>query len=333
MKRKMLAAVLSLAMMVVMVNGCGGSSQSSVTPSSSDNATVGSSTGASSSGGKHYTFGFTEWGSAAFFDSVYASLEEVIKENGDTVIHAEGQADATTQQGIIENFIAQKVDLVFYNPVDTAASAAAIKALKEAGIPVVNFDAAVSDLSMVDAFVATDNFKAGQLCGEKLIKDFPNGGDIAVLDLPANTAATDRANGFLDAIKGKNFNVVAQLDGKGNTETAQSQADDILTANPKLIAIFGINDDSALGAYAAVTSAGEDVKIYGVNGSPEAKQKINEGGIFMATAAQSTSSIGRESALVAYKILNGEKFEHTINVSPFIIDSTNIEKYIGTEWQ
>ena len=116
---------------------------------------------------------------------------------------------------------------------------------------------------MVDAFVGTDNYKAGQLAGEQLVADFPEGGDIAVLDYPANTAAVDRAKGFLDAIEGKGFHVAAQLDGQGNTETALSQAEDILQANSNLVAFFGINDDSALGAYAAVSAANEEVAVYG----------------------------------------------------------------------
>ena len=284
-------------------------------------------------GEKHYVFGFTEWGSASFFDAVYAPLEEMILANGDTVIHSEGKADATYQMSVIEDFIAQGVDLVFYNPVDAEASQPAMEALKEAGIPVVNFDSQVSDLSMVNAFVGTDNYKAGQIAGEQLVADFPDGGDIAVLDYPANTAAVDRANGFLDAIEGHGFNVVAQLDGLGNTETALSQAEDIIQANPNLIAFFGINDDSALGAYAAVVSANEDVAIYGVNGSPEGKEKVAEGGVFKATAAQSVINMGKQSAEVAYKILNGEDYEKNISIEPILINADNVEDYLDADWQ
>lgn len=84
--------------------------------------------------------------------------------------------------GIIEDFIAQDVDCVFYNPVDAEASGPALMLLKEAGIPVVNFDLAVANTDDVDAFVATDHYSAGVVAGEHMIKDYPEGGKIAILD-------------------------------------------------------------------------------------------------------------------------------------------------------
>ncbi len=344
MKKRVLGVVLGFALTAGMLAGCSGGAEDPApaeetqTAEESEAADAGETaeaeeTADSAQGEGQYTFGFTEWGSASFFDAVYGALEEVVTANGDTVIHSEGQADATYQMSVIEDFIAQDVDLVFYNPVDAAASQAALDALEAAGIPVVNFDTEAADLSKVACFVGTDNYQAGYLAGEALAADFPDGGDIAVLDYPANTAAVNRVEGFLDAIDGKGFNVVAQLDGLGNTETSLSQAEDILQANPELIAFFGINDDSALGAYAAVTAANEDVAIYGVNGSPEGKEKVAEGGIFKATAAQSVLNMGKESAEVAYKILNGEDYESTIYIEPFLIDEENVNDYLDSEWQ
>lgn len=338
MKKKVLGVLLSATMVMSVLAGCSSGTDTKADSSVSEDSSANTEEGASeetetADGEEHYTFGFTEWGSASFFDAVYDSLEEVVTAHGDKVIHSEGQADATYQASVIEDFIAQDVDLVFYNPVDAEASAPVLQQLQEAGIPVVNFDSAVSDLSMVAAFVGTDNYKAGQLAGEQLVADFPDGGDIAVLDYPANTAAVDRANGFLEAIEGHGFNVVAQLDGLGNTETALSQAEDILQANPNLVAFFGINDDSALGAYAAVTAANEDVAIYGVNGSPEGKEKVAENGIFKATAAQSVVNMGKESAEVAYQILNGEDYEKDVSIEPILINADNVQDYLGSDWQ
>ncbi|MCD8364101.1 MAG: substrate-binding domain-containing protein [Lachnospiraceae bacterium] len=334
MKRRVLVAVLSFTLAVGMLAGCSSDTgESSATSEAAEDETAESASEETDSSEQHYTFGFTEWGSASFFDAVYEPLEEVILANGDTVIHSEGQADSTYQMSVIEDFIAQDVDLVFYNPVDADASQTALEALQEAGIPVVNFDSQVSDLSLIATFVGTDNYMAGQLAGEQLVADFPDGGEIAVLDYPANTAAVDRADGFLDAIEDHGFTVVAQLDGQGSTETALSQAEDILQAHPDLIAFFGINDDSALGAYAAVTAAGEDVAIYGVNGSPEGKKKVAEGGIFKATAAQSVYNMGRESAEVAYKILAGEDYETNISITPILINADNVDEYLDSDWQ
>lgn len=280
-----------------------------------------------------YKFGFTEWVSCEFFDSVYEGLMSVIEPNGDTVIHTEGQADATIQQGVVEDFIAQGCDLVFYNPVDSAASPVAVQALKDAGIKIVNFDTQVADIDDVDAFVATNNYMAGQEAGEQMVKDFPDGGNVAVLDYPANTAAVDRENGFLDAIKDSKLKVVETLDSEGNVEKATSQMDDILQAHPDLDAVFAINDDGGLGAYAAINAAGMETWIYSVNGSPDAKKYVAEGGIYRCTAAQSTINMGKESAKIAYQILSGKEVDHETLIDPIAITKENIDDY-GTEgWQ
>lgn len=281
-----------------------------------------------------HKFGFTEWVSCEFFDSVYDGLMSVIDEHdGDTVIHSEGQADISVQQNAVEDFIAQGVDVVFYNPVDSDASTVAVEAMKDAGIIIVNFDTQVADVDQVEAFVATDNFKAGKIAGEQLVADFPDGAKVAVLNYPANTAAVDRENGFLEAVDGTSIEIVATLDSEGNTETAVSQMDDILQANPDLDAVFAINDDGGIGAYAAINAAGMDTWIYSVNGSPDAKKLVAEKGIYRCTAAQSTINMGKQSAEVAYKLLDGEEVDHEVLIDPIAITADNIDEYGVDGWQ
>lgn len=285
---------------------------------------------------EHYKFGFTEMSAGSFFDACYEGLESEIKKNGDEVIHVEGKADSNYQMGVVEDFIAQDVDLVFYNPADAAASAPAMKALKEAGIPVVNFDSAVSDLEDVDAFVSTDSAGAGKAAGEELVKNHPDGGKIAILDFPKSEAAQERVKGFKEAIDGKGFEIVAQQDAGAKPEKGLSVTQDILQANDDLIAVFCINDECAQGAYSAIKAAGEDVEVYSVNGGPEAKSAMKEDGeegIWKATGAQCPIEIGEESAKVAYKILKGEDFEKEIYIESFAITPANIEEYGKTDWQ
>ena len=82
--------------------------------------------------------------------------------------------------------------------------------LAEANIPVVNIDTAVANLDKVKSYVASDNYGAGVQCAEKLIELVPDGGEVAILDYPANSACVDRVNGFTDTIKDKGYTIVAQ---------------------------------------------------------------------------------------------------------------------------
>lgn len=126
------------------------------------------------------TFGVTYWIESDFFKTVADSITKAAEAEGNKTVVVDAQQDSTKQLQVVEDFIAQDVDAVFLNPVDKDAIEPALQKLDEAGIPVINFDSAVGNLDLVDAYVATDNIQAGKLCGEAMLKDFPDGGKIAV---------------------------------------------------------------------------------------------------------------------------------------------------------
>lgn len=347
MKKKLVSVMVCAAMMGVMLAGCGSSDTSAETdtPSKETEAETAESTAAPSEeegkviapkNGEHYKFGFTEMSAGSFFEACYNGAAEIIEANGDEIIHSEGKADSAYQLSVVEDFIAQGCDAVFYNPSDAAASAAAVKALNDAGIPIINFDSAVSDLSKVNCFVVSDSYSCGQIAGEELVKNHPEGGKVAVLDFPASAAAMDRANGFIDTVKEAGFEIVAQMDAGAKPEKGLTVMEDLMQAHSELTAIFCINDECAQGAYSAITAAGEDIEIYSVNAGPEAKAAMTKDGvegIWKCTAAQSPIGIGQKSAEVAYQILNGEDYESEIEIASFAVTPENIEEYNGSDWQ
>jgi ribose transport system substrate-binding protein len=283
-----------------------------------------------------YTFGFTEWASGSFFDACYQGVMDVVGPNGDKVIRVEGKTDSNYQLSVIEDFIAQGVDCVFYNPVDATAAFPALKMLQDAKIPVVNFDLAVERLDMVTAFVATDHYSAGEIAGEEMVKIYPQGGNIAILDHANDNAAVQRIQGLLDTIEGHGFTVVARLDAGAKPETGLSVTEDILQAHSNLIAIYCINDECAQGAYAAIKQANENVGIFSANGGPESKTAISRDGpdgIWKMTAAQSPIEVGRQSAEIVYRILNGESYEKEVFVPTFVINAGNVAQYANSDWQ
>lgn len=280
---------------------------------------------------KGRTFGFTYWAASDFFLTIGESVKEIAEANGDTVIIVDAQQDNQKQLDLIDDFIAKGCDVVFLNPVDRDAIKPGLVALKEAGIPVVNFDTSVADLSMVDSYIASDNVSAGKICAELMNSRFPDGGDIAILDFPQNSACLDRVQGFMETIN-KNFKVVAQQDAQGKPDPGLEKATDILTANPNLIAMFCINDQCGMGAYGAVVQQKSKVEIYGVDGAPEGKEAIASGGQYIATAAQSPKKIGVKCAEVAYQILAGEPYDKEFYVPTILIDASNVAQYMDG-WQ
>jgi ribose transport system substrate-binding protein len=314
--KKILTVVLVVAMLLAVGTGC-------------------SKAGKSSTAKKHYTFGFTAMTmNNPYFQTVNAAMKAEIEKNGDKLITTDPAMDQQKQIDQINNLITMGIDVMLLNPVDWEGVTPALDALKKAGIPIVNYDAQVKDMSYVTSYVGSDNKNAGKVDGEDLVKRFPNGGNIVVLDFPAANSCNDRINGFKEAIAGHNFTIVAQQDAKGDLQTAMTKMSDIIQAHQDIIAIMGGNDPTALGALAACKSANFTKPIiYGVDGSPDAKKEIAAGSQLVATGAQSPMTIGKDSVDVAYQILKKQSFQKDIPVKTFLIDKSNISQYGTTNWQ
>ena len=280
-------------------------------------------------------FGYTCMdGTNPFFVALEGAIREVVEANGDTLISLDPQNSNEKQISQIEDLISQNIDGMFVNPVDKDGIIAALDELKDAGIPMYGFDTEVADMSYEVTYAGSDNYNAGYVCGVDLAAKCPEGGDIIVLDSPTMQSVVDRTNGFLQAIadSGVTFNVVAQIDSMGNQEMGNKNGTDALTAHPDAVAIFGGNDPTALGAYAAAEAAGSKALIYGVDGSPDIKALIAEGKV-TGTGAQSPISIGKTIAELAYKAMAGETVDPKYPITTFIINSDNIAEYNNGGWQ
>lgn len=318
--RKILGLVLSLSLIVGLFVGCGSSSSGSSESSSTK---------------KKHKFGYTCMTmNNPFFQVLEKSIRAEVEKNGDQLITMDPAMDVSKQIDQINDMITQGVEAVFLNPVDWEGVRPGLEALKKANIPIINFDTEVKDMNYVTAYVGSDNKNAGKVCGEDLVKRYPNGGKIAILNCPTMNSINDRIAGFKSAIEGKNFTIVAEQDGKGDLQTSMKLADDILQSHSDIVAIMGGNDPTALGALAACKSAKQSkILIYGVDGSPDAKKEIASGGQFVGTGAQSPKQIGVKSAELGYKVLNKQNVEKKTPVQTFLINKDNVSKYGTTGWQ
>lgn len=271
-------------------------------------------------------------GTNPFFVTLEASIREVVEAHGDELVSLDPQNSNEKQISQIEDLISQGIVAMFVNPVDRDGIIAGLDKLKEAGIPMFGFDTEVADMSYLVSYAGSDNYNAGFVCGEDLVAKCPDGGNIIVLDSPTMQSVVDRTDGFLAAIEGKGFTVVSQIDCMGNQEQGNLNGTDALTAHPDAVAIFGGNDPTALGAYAAAEAAGSKALIYGVDGSPDIKALIAEGKV-TGTGAQSPMSIGKTIAEVYYKVEAGETVEARYPIPTFMINADNVAEFGTDGWQ
>ena len=242
-------------------------------------------------------------------DSKYAELCEAA---GYSYTSLDPDYDLNKQLGQLSDVANGGYDAVFIIPVDSSGITAGLAEIQEAGIPIFNVDTAVIEEDIdtfITQFVGTNAFMAGQLVGEQMVKDYPEGGDIAILDFPSNESCVDRVNGFLEGLgdSAEKFNIVAQQDGAAALDASLPLAEDIITANEDLIAFFCINDPSAQGAAAAVKAANKtgEIGVYSIDASPSGKQALLDGE-FSAVAAQVPLQIAEYSFEQAVKYLDGE---------------------------
>ena len=145
--KKYIALLLSALMVLCLFAGCGTQESETSEPPAVESADPVETAGAGETEGG-YKFGLTTMGEASFWDAVEEGVLNVMNE-GDELIFVEGEhGNAAGQVDIIEDFIAQGCDLVFFNPVDADAATSCLNLLEEAGIPVINFDSAHQPIKM-----------------------------------------------------------------------------------------------------------------------------------------------------------------------------------------
>ena len=215
----------------------------------------------------------------------------------------------------------------------------------EAGIPVINFDTPVDEGEnggygdLAATIIASDNYNAGYVCGADVAEKF-DGQHIKILvaHSPRATSCTRRYAGFFAALDeaGADYEIVQEVDGWGDREKSLNAVAPALVADPDIDVIFAINDPSAMGCYDAVEQATveleKDILIYGVDGNPDIKQMIKDGQV-EGTGSQSPNTLGFDSMVAAFKILNGEEVEHKIDVDTFLITAENVDEFGTDGWQ
>jgi ribose transport system substrate-binding protein len=328
MKKKVVSILLCVSLAAAMVMGCSNGEKEEKTDTAAKTET------ADKEGGRKFGYICMD-GTNPFFVTLEAEIRKQVEANGDELVSVDPANDVSLQIQQVEDLISQGIDAMFLNPAEAEGILPALDALKEADIPIVNFDTEVADMSYVTSYAGSDNYNAGKVCGDDLVKKCPDGGDIIVLDSPTMNSIVDRTTGFLDAIDGKGFNIVAQQDAKGNLETSMGIAEDLLQAHGDVVAIFGGNDPTALGALAAANAAGlKDCLIYGVDGSPDVKSELASGDSLMeGTGAQSPVGIADKSVEIMYDILDGKQVKDRYPVETFLITSDNVKEYGTDGWQ
>lgn len=284
---------------------------------------------------KHKVFGVSYMTmNNPFYKIINNEILKVVEKNNDTLITLDPELDVDKQNEQIYKFIDQKVDGIFINPIDFEQIEPALQAAKRANIPVIIIDAPVSDESLVNCTIVSDNYDAGVQCAKDMMERLDSA-NIVLLKHTTAKSAKERIEGFLSVIdNNEKYKVINEAECDGQLEIAMPKMQEIIAETPDIDVVMALNDPSALGALAALEKNNKnDVMVYGIDGTPEIKALIGRNQMIVGTVAQSPIKMGQIAVENMYNILNGKKIEKNVIIPISLINKENLFKYDEDRWQ
>ncbi|MEO8684182.1 MAG: sugar ABC transporter substrate-binding protein [Devosia sp.] len=266
----------------------------------------------------------------------YSTMEDAAKAyataNPDVeVIYGQGQAstDIEGQIALIESMVTQGVQGIAITPVDPTVAPALDKAIA-AGVKIVLMDNDIPDWTGKTALATTNNYNAGVIAGEYLKTVLKDGDTLGILEgVPGVPALDDRVTGMLAGLDGVKVDIV----GRGSTNCTQelgvSVAEDLLTANPDLKAIYAACGPPAVGATQSIQNAGianDAIIMVGFDACCGELDKIVSGQED-ATVAQYPAKMGELGIDTLVKAIRGEAVEALVDTGAGLVTLENVADF------
>jgi len=272
-----------------------------------------------------------------FWKTVHAGAEMAGQELGVDIMWKGSlkEDDREAQISVVENIITRGVDGIVLAPLDNAALRRPVNEAMSIGIPVVIFDSGLQGDNYV-SYVATDNFKAGQLAGQHMAKLLDGKGSVAVLRYAEGSdSTTKREDGFLDAIRAfEGIEVVTSNQYAGvTTESALQAAENLLSrfgasvGNLRIDGIFCATEPTALGILRALQNSGYagKVKFVGFDSSDKMITALRAGEL-SGFVVQNPMRIGYLAVKTLVDHIRGRQAPRRIDTGSTLVTLENIDQ-------
>jgi galactofuranose transport system substrate-binding protein len=206
------------------------------------------------------------------------SIKSSAKDAGIELKFSDAQQKQENQIKAIRSYIAQKVDVIAFSPVVETGWDTVLVEAKNAKIPVVLTDRAISskDDTLYVTFIGSDFTEEGRKAGRWLVeKEKGNPGPVNIVELQGTVGsapAIDRKKGFEEIIKSDpKFKIIRSQTGDFTRAKGKEVMEAFLKADgDKINVLYAHNDDMAIGAIQAIEEAGKkpgkDIIIISVDG-------------------------------------------------------------------
>src|SRR5450755_2572975 len=178
----------------------------------------------------------------------------------------------TEQDSELETLRSQGVTGYSISAIDPASAAGTIHTDVGAGIGVLAIDSPLPGTAAAGLYLGTVNYDAGFTAGTAMKQVLNGTGKIAILVGSLTAAnATQRIQGFTDAIKGTNITIAQKVNDNLSASTATTDAETILANNPDVNGLYGVYSYDGPALATAVTSAGKTASVHIVSDDSDAQ--------------------------------------------------------------
>ncbi len=221
-----------------------------------------------------------------FWKSVHYGAQQAARELGVEILW-KGTLDETDKQGqikLVQSFALEGVDGICLAPIDHAALVPAVQFARRQKVPVVVFDSGLDGPENYVSYVATDNYRGGQIAARHLGKLLKGRGNVILLRYQAGSESTEqREAGFLDTLK-KEFPEIKVLSENQRVSSDAVEAKNRSTAllqqfGEQVDGVFTVCEPNNRGMLAALESlqmAGK-VKFVGFDSDPRFVEALRQG--------------------------------------------------------
>jgi len=289
---------------------------------------------------KSYTIAVIPKGTThEFWKSVNAGAVKAQREltsqgtKGDVIWKGPLREDDRDQQiQVVENFMARQVSAIVLAPLDYQALVRPVHNAVRAKVPVVIIDSDLKSDEYV-SFVATDNYKGGQLAGERMGKLLNGSGNVILLRYAVGSASTEaREAGFLEVLKSKypGIKLISSDQHAGATrELAYQVSQNLLNRFGREVnGIFCPCEPPTIAMTKALRDlglAGGKVKMVGFDAGSQSVLDMKNGDV-QGLVVQNPLLMGYLGVVTAVKFLQGEKPEKRIDTGVVLVTPDNMNE-------
>jgi len=243
----------------------------------------------------------------------------------------DGERNVQKQTSQMEAFISQNVNFLVLQATDAAGLTPVARKAEKAGIPVITLNQDIAGVHT--GFVGMGHYAMGVQVADGMAQQLNNKGNIVVIEGVQGTGANiQRMAGFKDALsKYPDMKIVADQSAAFDRKKGHDVFQTILQGQPNIDAVFGVNDEMAIGAAQAAVEAGRrgNIKFWGADGELDFFKAIKSGlcdGVSAIAANAVPDTVMFLGAWLMTAGVKGGQFAGRIELPPYNVTKENIDQ-------